>query len=79
MASPKPKVTPKPKPKASPQATKKSEVVVTTGRGSTIKMGDLGRATPTPTAKPRIGVIKEYSPKEYQKLLEDIVKQNKNR
>ena len=73
MASPKPKSSP------SPQATKKSQVVVTTGRGSTIKMGDLGRATPTPTAKPRIGVIKEYSPKEYQKLLEDIVKQNKRR
>ena len=73
MASPKPKSSP------SPQATKKSQVVVTTGRGSTIKMGDIGRATPTPTAKPRIGVIKEYSPKEYQKLLEDIVKQNKRR
>lgn len=73
MANPKPKTTP------SPQATKKSQVVVTTGRGSTIKMGDLGRATPTPTAKPRIGVIKEYSPKEYQKLLEDIVRRNKNR
>lgn len=73
MASPKPKTTP------SPQATKKSQVVVTTGRGSTIKMGDLGKTSPTPTAKPRIGVIKEYSPKEYQKLLEDIVKGNKKR
>jgi len=73
MAKPKPKASP------SPQATKKSQVVVTTGRGTTIKMGDLGKKSPTPTAKPRIGVIKEYSPKEYQKLLEDIVKQNKNR
>ena len=74
MASPKPKTSP------SPQATKKSQVVVTTGRGSTIKMGDLGKKSPTPNpAKPRIGVIKEYSPKEYQKLLEDIVKRNKNR
>ena len=73
MANPKPKASP------SPQATKKSQVVVTTGRGTTIKMGDLGKKSPTPTAKPRIGVIKEYSPREYQKLLEDIVKQNKNR
>lgn len=73
MASPKPKASP------SPQATKKSQLVVTTGRGSTIGIKDIGKVTPTPTAKPRIGVIKEYSPKEYQKLLEDIVKRNKNR
>ena len=79
MASPKPKVTPKPKPKPSPQATKKSDVVITTGRGSTIKMGDLGKATPTPTATPRIGVIKDYTSAEYDAILRKIIAQNKNR
>ena len=73
MASPKPKASP------SPQATKKSQVVVTTGQGSTIKMGDLGKATPTPTAKTRIGVIKEYTSAEYDAILRKIVAQNKNR
>jgi hypothetical protein len=73
MASPKPKASP------SPQATKKSQVVVTTGRGSTIKMGDLGKTTPTPTAKTRIGTVKEYSSAEYDALLRKIVAQNKNR
>jgi hypothetical protein len=71
MASPKPKTTP------SPQATKKSQVVVTTGRGTTIKMGDLGKKSPTPTAKPRIGTVKEWSSAEYDALLRRIVAQNK--
>ena len=73
MASPKPKTSP------SPQATKKSQVVVTTGRGSTIKMGDLGKATPTPTAPPRIGVMKDYTPAPYDALLKKWLKDNKNR
>jgi len=73
MASPKPKASP------SPQATKKSQVVVTTGQGSTIKMGDLGKKSPTPTAKTRIGVIKEYTSAEYDAILRKIVAQNKNR
>jgi hypothetical protein len=73
MPSPKPKTSP------SPQATKKSQVVVTTGQGSTIKMGDLGKKSPTPTAKTRIGVIKEYTSAEYDAILRKIVAQNKNR
>lgn len=72
MASPKPKTTP------SPQATKKSQVVVTTGSGSTIKMGDLGKKSPTPTpGKTRIGTVKEWSSAEYDALLRRIVAQNK--
>jgi hypothetical protein len=71
MASPKPKASP------SPQATKKSQVVVTTGRGTTIKMGDLGKKSPTPTAKPRIGTVKEWSSAEYDAILRRIVAQNK--
>jgi hypothetical protein len=74
MASPKPKVS------ASPQATKKSQVVVTTGQGSTIKMGDLGKKSPTPNpVKTRIGTVKEYTTAEYEALLRKIVAQNKNR
>ena len=73
MANPKPKSSP------SPQATKKSQVVVTTGRGSTIKMGDLGKKSPTPTAKPRVGTVKEYTTAEYEALLRKIVAENKNR
>ena len=73
MASPKPKSSP------SPQATKKSQVVVTTGRGSTIKMGDLGKKSPTPTAPPRIGVIKEWTPAGYDAMLKKWLKDNKNR
>jgi hypothetical protein len=72
MASPKSKTTP------SPQATKKSQVVVTTGSGSTIKMGDLGKKSPTPTpGKTRIGTVKEWSSAEYDALLRRIVSQNK--
>jgi hypothetical protein len=71
MANPKPKASP------SPQATKKSQVVVTTGRGTTIKMGDLGKKSPTPTAKPRIGTVKEWSSAEYDALLRKIVAGNK--
>jgi hypothetical protein len=72
MASPKPKTTP------SPQATKKSQVVVTTGSGSTIKMGDLGKKSPTPNpGKTRIGTVKEWSSAEYDALLRRIVAQNK--
>jgi hypothetical protein len=74
MASPKPKASP------SPQATKKSQVVVTTGQGSTIKMGDLGKKSPTPNpVKTRIGTVKEYTTAEYEALLRKIVAQNKNR
>jgi hypothetical protein len=74
MASPKPKAS------ASPQATKKSQVVVTTGQGSTIKMGDLGKKSPTPNpVKTRIGTVKEYTTAEYEALLRKIVAQNKNR
>ena len=70
----------KPKTYPSPQATKKSQVVVTTGQGSTIKMGDLGKTTPTPNpVKTRIGTVKEYSSAEYDALLRKIVAQNKNR
>jgi hypothetical protein len=72
MANPKPKTTP------SPQATKKSQVVVTTGQGSTIKMGDLGKKNPTPNpGKTRIGTVKEYSSAEYDALLRRIVAGNK--
>ena len=71
MASPKPKTAP------SPQATKKSQVVVTTGQCSTIKMGDLGKKSPTPTAKTRIGTVKEWSSAEYDAILRRIVAQNK--
>ena len=73
MANPKPKTTP------SPQATKKSQVVVTTGSGSTIKMGDLGKKSPTPTAKPRIGTVKDYTPAQYDAILKKWLKDNKNR
>ena len=73
MANPKPKTTP------SPQATKKSQVVVTTGSGSTIKMGDLGKKSPTPTAKPRIGTVKEWTPTGYDKMLQDWIKKNQGR
>lgn len=74
MASPKPKASP------SPQATKKSQVVVTTGQGSTIKMGDLGRKAPTPNPpKTRVGTIREYTTAEYEALLRKVVAQNKNR
>jgi hypothetical protein len=74
MASPKPKASP------STQATKKSQVVVTTGQGSTIKMGDLGKKSPTPNpVKTRIGTVKEYTTAEYEALLRKIVAQNKNR
>jgi hypothetical protein len=74
MASPKPKAS------ASPQATKKSQVIVTTGQGSTIKMGDLGKKSPTPNpVKTRIGTVKEYTTAEYEALLRKIVAQNKNR
>jgi len=72
MASPKPKTTP------SKQATKKSQVVVTTGQNSTIKMGDLGNKAPTPNpVKTRIGTVKEYSSAEYDALLRRIVAGNK--
>ena len=74
MASPKPKASP------SPQATKKSQVVVTTGRGSTIKMGDLGKKSPTPNpVKTRVGTIKEYTTAEYEALLRKVIADNKNR
>lgn len=73
MANPKPKTSP------SPQATKKSQVVVTTGRGSTIKMGDLGKKSPTPTAPARIGTMKDYTPAQYDALLKKWLKENKNR
>jgi hypothetical protein len=74
MASPKPKASP------SPQATKKSQVVVTTGQGSTIKMGDLGKKSPTPTpGKTRIGTVREWSPAGYDAMLKEWLKQNKNR
>ena len=66
-----------PKPKPSPQATKKSQVVVTTGRGSTIKMGDLGKKSPTPTAKPRIGTMKTWTSAEYDALLQEQVRRNR--
>jgi hypothetical protein len=74
MASPKPKASP------SPQATKKSQVVVTTGRGSTVKMGDLGKKSPTPNpGTTRVGTIREYTTAEYEALLRKVVAQNKNR
>ena len=73
MANPKPKTTP------SPQATKKSQVVVTTGQGSTIKMGDLGKKSPTPTATTRIGTVKDYTPAQYDAILKKWLKDNKNR
>jgi len=74
MASPKPKASP------SPQATKKSQVVVTTGQGSTIKMGDLGKKAPTPNpGKTRIGTVREWSPAGYDAMLKEWLKQNKNR
>ena len=72
MASPKPKASP------SPQATKKSQVVVTTGQGSTIRMGDLGKKTPTPNpVKTRVGTVKEWTSAEYDALLRKIVAGNK--
>jgi hypothetical protein len=72
MASPKPKASP------SPQATKKSQVVVTTGRNSTIRMGDLGKTTPTPNpVKTRVGTVKEWTSAEYDALLRKIVAGNK--
>jgi len=71
MASPKPKASP------SPQATKKSQIIVTTGRGSTIGIKDIGKVSPTPTAKPRIGTVKEWSSAEYDALLRKIVAGNK--
>jgi hypothetical protein len=59
-------------------ATKKSQVVVTTGQGSTIKMGDLGKKSPTPNpGKTRIGTVKEYSSAEYDATLRKIVAGNK--
>ena len=74
MASPKPKASP------SPQATKKSQVVVTTGQGSTIRMGDLGKKSPTPNTPPaRIGTMKDYTPAEYEAVLRKWLKDNKNR
>lgn len=73
MASPKPKTSP------SPQATKKSQVVVTTGQGSTIRMGDLGKKSPTPTAPARIGTMKDYTPAQYDAMLKKWLKDNKNR
>jgi hypothetical protein len=73
MASPKPKTTP------SPQATKKSQIIVTTGRGSTIGINDIGKVSPTPTAKPRIGTVKDYTPAQYEAVLRKWLKENKNR
>ena len=71
MASPKPKSSP------SPQATKKSQVVVTTGSGSTVRMGDLGKKSPTPTGKTRIGTTKTWTSAEYDEILRKIVAGNK--
>jgi hypothetical protein len=75
MASPKPKASP------SPQATKKSQLIVTTGRGSTIGIKDIGKVSPTPTAKPRIGVINNQTSAEYdaqlKQVLKDLAKRNK--
>jgi hypothetical protein len=73
MASPKPKASP------SPQATKKSQLIVTTGRGSTIGINDIGKVSPTPTAKPRIGTVKDYTPAQYEAVLRKWLKDNKNR
>lgn len=68
-------------PKPTPQATKKSQLIVTTGRGSTIGINDIGKVSPTPTAKPRVGVINNQTPKEYdaqlKQVLKDIAKRNK--
>ena len=74
MASPKPKASPSAKP------DKKSQIVVTTGSGSTIKMGDLGKKSPTPTpGKTRVGTIREYTTAEYEALLRKVIADNKNR
>jgi hypothetical protein len=71
MSSLKRKTSPSPKP------DKKSQIVVTTGSGSTIKMGDLGKKAPTPTPKTRIGKVKEWTSAEYDAILRKIVSQNR--
>ena len=72
MANPRPKASP------SPQATKKSQVVVTTGRGTSVTLGDLGKKAPTPPPA-RIGTMKDYTPAQYDAILKKWLKDNKNR